>query len=63
MSKLKAVDSNYFHFLFNLFSFILFLELELGLDHVVTQQSYQITQSQVTRGIEEYRRFWKNDVI
>ena len=31
MSKLKAVDSNYLYFLFDLFSFILFLELRLGL--------------------------------
>ena len=37
MSKMKAVDSNnfyflsHFYFLFDLFSFILFLELGLGL--------------------------------
>ena len=31
LSKLKAVDSNNFYFLFDLFSFILFLELELEL--------------------------------
>jgi len=34
MSKLKAVNSNYFYFyfIFYLFSFILFLELGLGLE-------------------------------
>jgi len=31
LSKMKAVDSNNFHFLSYLFSFILFLKLELGL--------------------------------
>ena len=39
MLKLKVVNSNNFYFILDLFSFILFLELELGLkwwDHTIT---------------------------
>jgi len=41
MSRMKEVNLTFSYFLFNLFSFILFLELGLGLeglDHAVTQQ-------------------------
>jgi len=44
---------SYFYFIFDLFSFILFLELELeGQDHAVTQQvtSGDIVMSHMTHG-------------
>ena len=50
----SGLSFSYFHFLFNLFSFILFLELGLGLewqDHTVAQQ--------VTWYMEGCRIFWK----
>ena len=64
ISKLKAVDSKLFSFLFFIFIFLfklssfLFLELWLGwLEYVVTHQSHQMTWSQVTSYIEGHRRF------
>ncbi len=69
LSRMKEVDLPFlfsFYFIFDLFSFILFLELGLGIewqDHTVTHQSYHMTWSQVTWHIERHRRFWKNDII
>jgi len=57
VSRTKKVDLifSYFYFIFDLFSFILFLELGLGLesqDHAVTQQvtSDDMVTSHMTHG-------------
>jgi len=67
ISKLKAVDFNYFHFhfyfLFNLFSFILFLELGLGLvttslDHTSVTSDNIVTVT-VTSHMKEHKNILK----
>jgi len=61
--KLKTVDSNYFHFhfhfyfIFNLFFLILFLTRVRVKVTKITHQLHHIIWSQVTRYMEEGRRF------